>query len=586
MSVYVLGVNCVYHESSVALISDEGIIAAIEEERINRIKHAKPALVSNSDELPVGALEYCLKIGGIKLSDVTYIAFSFNPAKRLEHNVDVDDHAIDGSWGTEDGETLFHDRLMSIPGRFRSMGFKGEFVFVDHALAHAASAYFPSSFDEAAIISVDGIGEVESTSLAYGKDGVIEMLEQIGYPHSLGFLWEKVAMYFGMTEYDACKVMSLASFGDPERFYQQFRTFVDVKEDSFKLDGDFCRFRSNDFSTFERLFGLKVMQPHQKVEQDYMDVAAALQRITTEILLNLAHHCHRLTGSKNLCLAGGVALNCVANTAIFENGPFENIFVQPAANDAGTALGAALQVYHDRVERMTGDAFHMCDTYLGPEFSREQLRAAMERFGVKFTTPACIEDEVAELISNGSVVGWFQGRMEFGPRALGNRSLLADPRDPGMVKRMNRLVKHREDHRPFCPSVLGEHAREWFVIKRDAISARYMLMAYPVRAERREQIAAVVHADGTSRIQMVEASSNPRYHKLLTKFMEKTGVPVLLNTSFNDREPIVCTPDDAIKTFLRTEIDYLALGDFLLKRSDNLNAPVTRSDLAIATEAG
>lgn len=572
MSIYVLGVNCAYHESSVALISDRGTLAAIEEERVNRIKHAKPALVGNPDELPEGALDYCLKIGGISLADVQYIAFSFNPPKRLENNVDVDEHALDGSWGTEHGETIFHDKLMGIPDRFRAMGFKGEFVFVDHALAHAASAFYPSPFEESAIISIDGIGEVESTSLALGKNGDIEILEQIGYPHSLGFLWEKVAVYFGMSEYDACKVMSLASFGNPERFYGQFRSFIDIHEDGFTFDGSFCRFRSDDFSTFEALFGLAAMQPHQKIEQPYMDVAAALQRVTTEILLNLAQHCYKLTGSRNLCLAGGVALNCVANTAIFENGPFENIFVQPAANDAGTSLGAALHVYHDKVKRETGATFHMGDAYLGPAFSSADMEAAMARHGLSYSTPACIADEVAGLISEGHVVGWFQGRMEFGPRALGNRSLLADPRDPNMVKRMNRLVKHREDHRPFCPSVLAEHARDWFLIKRDAISARYMLMAYPVHSERHEQIPAVIHADGTSRIQMVEAQANPRYHALLSKFREKTGVPLLLNTSFNDREPIVCTPDDAIRTFLRTEIDYLALGDFLLKRSDSLAA--------------
>lgn len=570
MSVYVLGVNCAYHESSVALIHDAGMLAAVEEERISRIKHAKPALVDNADELPLGALQACLDIGGISLAQVNFIAFSFNPPRRLQHGLAADEPTVHGSWGTPDGETLFHDKLMGLPAQFRAMGFAGEFVFVDHAVAHAASAYYPSSFQESAILSIDGIGEVESTTLAVGRDGYIEVMEQIGYPHSLGFLWEKVAVYLGMTEYDACKVMSLASFGDPTRFYDRFRTFVHVGETGFQLDGDFCRFRSGDFSTFETLFGLPALALHQPVGKDHMDVAAALQRVTTEILLQLAQRCHALTGSRQLCLAGGVALNCVANTAIFENGPFERIFIQPAANDAGTALGAALYVYHDRVQRHSGSAFHMRDAYLGPGYDRDEILAAMARHGVRYSEPDAIEDAVAQLISQGQVVGWFQGRMEFGPRALGNRSLLADPRDRGMVQRLNRVVKHREDHRPFCPSVLGEHAGDWFQMRRDAVSARYMLMAYPVQPGQRERIPAVVHADGTSRIQMVEEGANPRYHALISRFHDLTGVPMLLNTSFNDREPIVCTPDDAIRTFLRTEIDYLALGDFLLRRSDNV----------------
>jgi carbamoyltransferase len=566
MSVYILGVNCAYHESSVALITESGIVAAIEEERVNRIKHAKPSLVSNSDELPTGALNYCLKMGGIALSQVDYVAFSFNPPKRLKNNVDLDDKIVDGNWGSHTGEILFHDKLMGIPDRFRAMGFSGEFIFVDHSLAHAASAFFPSPFAESAIICVDGIGEIESTTLALGRNAKIDVLEQIRYPHSIGFLWEKIAQYMGMSEYDACKVMSLASFGDADRFYRQYRSFIDVAPGHFHLDPALCNFRSDDFSALEQLFGLPKMGSYQQVSRDYMDVAAGVQKVTTEILLSLANHAHALTGSGHLCLAGGVALNCVANTAIFEQGPFEQIFVQPAANDAGTSLGAALQVYHDLFPGTEGAAFQMRDAYLGPEFNEAEILDVLEEYGVAYRTPVDLADEVATLLSEGHVVGWFQGRMEFGPRALGNRSLLADPRDPAMVQRMNRLVKHREDHRPFCPSVLAEDAKEWFVIQRDAISAQYMLMAYTVQEEKRGFIPAVVHVDGTSRIQTVDRDSNPRYHALITSFKSKTGVPLLLNTSFNDREPIVCTPEDAVKTFLRTEIDYLVIGDFVLRK--------------------
>jgi carbamoyltransferase len=568
MSVYILGVNCAYHESSVSLVTERGIVAAIEEERFSRIKHAKHSLVSNCDELPLGALNCCLRMGGTTLAQVNYIAFSFNPPKRLENNVGLRDEVIDGSWGTEAGETLFYEKLMSIPGRLRELGFRGEFLFVDHCMAHAASAFFPSAFPESAIISVDGIGEIESTTLALGRDERISVLEQIGYPHSLGFLWEKIAMYLGLSEYDACKVMSLASFGNAERFYRQYRSFVEVSPAGFRIDGDVCRFRCDDFTPLERLFGVPRIDSSQPILRDHMDVAAGVQRITTEILLNLANRTHELTGSRHLCLAGGVALNCVSNTAMFEQGPFERIFVQPAANDAGTSLGAALHVYHEVVRGKGGDAFHMRDCYLGPEFNRAEILAALEELGVEYSTHHNLTDEVASLLSQGHVVGWFQGRMEFGPRALGNRSLLADPRNAEMVGRMNRLIKHRADYRPFCPSVLAEDAKEWFIIGKEATSAQYMLMAYPVQESKRALIPAVIHVDGTSRIQTVDASVNPRYHALISSFKKRTGVPLLLNTSFNDREPIVCTPEDAIRTFLRTRIDFLAIGDFLLRKQE------------------
>lgn len=589
MPMHVLGINCAYHESSVALVSEHGIAAAVEEERINRIKHAKPALVGNSDELPLGALEQCLRIGQLRLADIGYVAFSFNPPRRLAHNTGLDDPVIEGGWGSASGEQLFHDKLLGIPARLRALGFKGKFVHVDHAIAHAASAFYPSPFAHAAILSIDGIGEIESTTIAVGTvggaNGGIKILEQIGYPHSLGFLWEKVAMYFGMSEYDACKVMSLASFGDPARFQDALRRVVAVRADGFGLAPDFWRFRSDDFGPLEALFDLPALAAGAAITSGYMDVAAALQALTTEILLNLARRAHALTGARSLCLAGGVALNCVANTALFEQGPFEQIFVQPAANDAGTALGAALQVLHGVIGDDGGAAkaaARMEHAYLGPEYGVDEIRACLDECGLVYERPRDLADSVATLLAEGKVVGWFQGRMEFGPRALGNRSLLADPRDPGMVTRMNRLVKHREDHRPFCPSVREEDASDWFEIGRPALSAHFMLMAYPVHPARRAAIPAVVHVDGTSRIQLVGRAANPRYHDLLTRFKEKTGVPLLLNTSFNDREPIVCSPRDAIATFLRTGIDYLALGDFLLCKAQQPQSRQSRHHAADA----
>ncbi|HEY8940499.1 MAG TPA: carbamoyltransferase C-terminal domain-containing protein [Cellvibrio sp.] len=568
MTINILGLNCAYHESAVALIRDNQLIAAIEEERLNRVKHAKPALTGNPNDIPWQAINTCLEMGNLLLSDIDIIAFSFNPLKRLHNNLNLNEQCIDGEWGTTEGEKKFYKKLIGIPEQIRALGFNGQFMWVDHCVAHSASAYYPSPFKEAAVISVDGIGESESVTIGGARDGKLFSLKEINYPNSLGLLWEKVSMFMGMSEYDACKVMSLASFGDPARFIHQFHQFVKVNEDGFEMDINVCQFRANNFASFEQAFGLPALQDRAAITRDYMDLAAALQELTSEILLNIVKHTAQLYPSKNLCLAGGVALNCVANTAIFEQGPFENIYIQPAANDAGTALGAALYAYHNIFYGHKNPAFEAKDTYLGPGYSEEEVLASLGMFDLLYERSDNVAAEVAALIAAGKVVGWFQGRMEFGPRALGNRSLLADPRDPDMVKRMNLLVKHREDHRPFCPSVLKDDAKQWFDIKKDADAAHYMLMAYPVKPEQRALIPAVVHVDGTSRIQLVSAESNPKYHALISAFKALTGVPLLLNTSFNDREPIVCSPEDALKTFLRTKIDFLVIDNFIIRKKD------------------
>lgn len=582
MSLNILGINAAYHESSAALLVDGQLIAAIEEERLNRIKHAKPARIDNPDELPVLAVNTCLNMAGLSLSDIDIIAFSFDPKRRIAHNTQLTDLTTPDDWGTETGEQLFCNKLLSIPENLRQMGFKGQFRWIEHAKAHAASAFFPAPFPEAAILSVDGIGEIESALLAHGQKDNITALKQIIYPNSLGFLWEKFAKYLGYSEYDACKIMSLASFGDSSCYRSHFDTFIHNHTDTFEIDGHFIRFRLEDYSTLEALFGLPQRHPDEPILQQHMDIAAALQQVTTDILLNLTRHLHQLTQSENLCLAGGVALNCVANRVIFEEGPFKNIYVQPAANDAGTALGAALLVYHNIYGGEYYQPLEIPHTYLGPEYSDEEILHTLHELNVPFTACEQIETTVAQLISEGKVVGWFQGRMEFGPRALGNRSLLADPRDPEMVKRLNRLVKHREDHRPFCPSILEEDAAAWFRIGKKALAARYMLMAYPVHSSKATQIPAVIHTDGTSRIQEVQADTNPKYHRLISEFKKLTGVPILLNTSFNDREPVVCTPENAIRTFLRTKIDYLAIGNFLLDKTQHTAQKKTTSGYEVA----
>lgn len=564
----ILGINCVYHESAVCLIVDGKVITAIEEERLSRVKHAKEAKIDNPDELPILSIRKCLEMGNLTVADIDKIGFSFEPKKRLEENLKITDLYEEENWGSVEGEQLFYEKLQSIEGKLRSMGFQGEFVFVGHAMAHAASAFYPSGFNEAAIISIDGIGEIESATLAYGKDNAIEFIQQINYPNSIGFLWEKIAKYLGYSDYDACKVMSIASFGDPNRYRKAYEKFLTLNEQEFfEINKDIIRFRVEDYTPLEAIFGVPKRSFDEPLLKDHMDIAATLQEMTTTILMNMFNTVYERTKSKNICLAGGVALNCVANRIVFENSKFENIYIQPAANDAGTALGVALKLYEDDSNK-TGKIV-LNHTYLGPSYDSIEIARVVESKGLIYREHQNIEEVVANLIAGGKIVGWFQGAMEFGPRALGNRSLLADPRNPEMVKILNSVVKHREDHRPFCPSVLSEDVTEWFLVGKNAIAADYMLMAYPVREDKKSEIPSVVHVDGTSRVQNVQKTTNPKYHKLISEFKKITGVPMLLNTSFNDREPVVCSPQDAVNTFLRTKIDYLVLHDYLISKQEN-----------------
>lgn len=559
----ILGINSAYHESSVCLMINDQIVSAIEEERLSRIKHAKEAKIDNPDELPVLSLNKCLEMGGVQLKDVDKIGFSFNPDRRLESREDIDPFE-EGNWGSVEGELSFRNKLMEVPQKLRQLGFEGEFVFMNHALAHAASCYYPSGFEDAAILTIDGIGEVESTTLYHANGKEIKEIEQIKYPHSMGFLWEKMAKFLGYSEYDACKIMSIASFGNPERYREAFKQIVTINEENtFELNSEALLFRVEDYSKLESIFGVKKREFDDNLDQEHMDIAATLQELTTEIVLLLVNKLYSLTGSKNICLAGGVALNCVTNRIVFEESEFENIFIQPAANDAGTALGAALKL---SVERNEPSKLKQKNTYLGPSFEEFDVNELTKDKAVSFERPENLEAKVAQLLTEGKIIGWFQGRMEFGPRALGNRSLLADPRSAEMNIRINRIVKHREDHRPFCPSVLAGHEEEWFSIEKPGNPSEYMLMAYPVIAEKKDLIPAVVHVDGTARIQVVKEETNKRYHTLISEFNKLTGVPLLLNTSFNDREPIVCTPEQALKTFLKSKIDFLVIEDYLFSK--------------------
>lgn len=573
---YILGLNCAYHESSVCLLKDGKLVAFAEEERFNRKKHAKQARVDNPNELPLNAISYCLKKAGIGFADVDYVGFSLNPKERLEKNI-CHQHpytVVRGDFGTKEGETLFYEKTISAEERIRLLGFKGKFHYLNHHDCHAASSFFVSPFDSAAVLVIDGIGEFESTTSYYGEGNSIRKIQSIAFPNSLGFLWEKLSKFMGFNEYDASKVMGLASYGDPVVYREHFATLVKVNTDgAFAIDDSIIQFRNENYSGLEQLFGLE--KRHDSImEVDtstfcYANLAASLQQLTEEIVVELAKTLKEKTGSKNLCLSGGVALNCVANGRLLEKKIFYELFILPAANDAGTALGAAFYVWNQLLGNNRTYVFD--SAFLGPSFTSQEIRESLDARCLTYEEFDDVERKAAELLAAGKIVAWFQGAVEVGPRALGNRSILCDPRSKNAVALLNQKVKRRESFRPLCPSVLADKATDWFEISSETPSAaKYMLCTFNVLDDRKDLIPAVTHVDGTARIQAVEKHSNPRFYHLIEEFEKLTGVPVLLNTSFNVQEPIVCSPEDALNTFLKSGIDFLAIGNFLVCRNDNL----------------
>jgi carbamoyltransferase len=561
---YILGINSVYHESSVCLLKDGRIIAAAEEERFTRKKHAKQPTVHNPHELPLQALRYCLTQANIRPQDIDRIGYSFNPRRPLFGS--SNEREIQIMWGNTDNLHIFTQNMLLVPQILQNMGFTGAFTWIDHHICHAASAFYLSPFDNAAVLAIDGIGENGTTLLARGDLGNLNVLQEIYYPASLGFFWEKLSMFLGFSRYDACKVMGLAAYGDSERYASQFATLIQKQtDDIFSVNSDILfSLPEEDYTELEALFHVPKRECEQPIKTMHQDIAAGLQKVTNDIVLHIATHLYHHTRLRNLCLAGGVALNCTTNSFLHENGPFHHLFIQPAAHDAGTAVGVALALWYKQTPQ--SERRIMTHAYWGPSFTNDSIEQILKQQKIPYTYISAIEQKVAQLLQEGNIVGWFQGAMELGPRALGNRSLLADPRNPHMRDVLNQKIKHREDFRPFAPSVLFEAAHEWFEILKPTLAADFMLMAYPVKTQVRDKIPAVLHVDGTSRIQIVRQEINPRYHRLITEFYHLTGVPLILNTSFNDNEPIVCTPHDALHTFLKTQMDYLALGDFLLDR--------------------
>jgi len=574
--VSILGINCAYHESSACLIQDGKLIAVAEEERFNRIKHGKTAHVNNADKLPEQAIAFCLAQGNLQdITHVNLIGYSLEPEHRLHKNLKYQ-HSYpipDGDYGTEKGEQIFYEANLNVERRIRNLGFQGRFLYLDHHDCHAASAFYVSGYDESAVMVIDGIGEFETCTFYHGQGSTLKRIQHFEYPNSLGFLWEKLSAFLGFSSYDAAKAMGLSSYGTPEIYRESLGQILQVNQNGrFTINDDFLQSRNENFTHLETIFGVaKRHEPIKEINaetQKYADIAVALQIATEEIFIKLARMLRQETGSKYLCVAGGVALNCVANGYLSYEQVFENFYVQPAANDAGTAIGAAYLAWYQELKHPR--QLVTKTPYLGPQFSDQQIAEVLDTYGLTYQYQDNIEGLTARLLTEGNIVAWFQGRMELGPRALGNRSLLADPRKQEIRELMNLKVKHREAFRPFCPSVLAERATEWFELP-DPIPeiADYMLGAFRAKKDKANLIPAVVHFDGTSRIQLVRSETNPRFHNLLTEMDKLTDIPVLLNTSFNDQEPIVCTPGDAVQTFLSTKIDYLVIGNYIVSKHLN-----------------
>jgi carbamoyltransferase len=584
---FVLGVNSAYHEPAAALLEDGRLVSAAEEERFNRVRHGKRARVDNADDLPWQSIVFCLEQASVQFSDVDFIAYSFDPwARRRRVRLDtLHDGGSDG-FGTEAGEEEFLRSNLRAREGLRSRMPQARFEFYPHHLCHAASAFFPSPFSQAGILIVDGIGESASAWTGYGVETALRSLTEVEYPHSLGFLWEKTCEWLGYDRYDGPgKVMALGSSSATVSsasgvdYAERFASFVrPTSQGCFEVDPAVLQYRQAGYAGLENAVG-----PRHGVNgriSETAAIAAALQQSTERILLHMAGdlydriNCGRSAPVTALCMAGGVALNCVANQRVLANSPWEHVWVQPAAHDAGTALGAALLAWHS--ELGNGSRTSLRDIFLGPSFDVPDYERALIQAGLRYSRMQDLPRRASELIARGKTVGWFQGRMEFGPRALGNRSILADPRKPEMRTRLNRDIKMRESFRPFAPSVLAEEAAQRFTLAstlpgRGADATEYMLLAVPVAPGYEGVTPAVEHTnlatgETLSRVHAVRAGVNPLYEALLSELKVTIGAPMVLNTSFNVSEPIVCTPSQACATFLRSTLDALALGPFLVTR--------------------
>ncbi|MDJ0849690.1 MAG: carbamoyltransferase [Myxococcota bacterium] len=559
----ILGISCFYHDAAAALLRDGKLVAAAHEERFTRKRH--------DPDLPARAVAYCLKEAGIGIGDVDYVVFYDKPFIKLERILTTYLATFPRSLPsfTKSIPIWLKEKLW-VPTRIRQViGFEGEVLFAEHHQSHAASAFLPSPFEEAAILTCDGVGEWATTTLGVGRGNGFELLKEVRFPHSLGLLYSAFTYYLGFKVNSAeYKVMGAAPYGEPRFADKILEHLVDLREDgSFKLD---MRYFAYDYGLtmtnrrFEKLFGEPVREPESQMEQFHWDMAASVQKVTEEIVLAMVRDLHARTGLPNLCMAGGVALNCVANGRIVREGPFERLWVQPAAGDAGGALGAALFAHN----AVLGEprSFRMDHAYWGPEFSDDEVRTFLDARGVPYHSHSRDDmiEEVARLLDEQAVVGWFNGRMEWGPRSLGSRSILADARNEENWKRVNLKIKFRESFRPFAPACLEEKAGEWFDIDRES---PYMLLVCSVKDGKK--IPAVTHVDGSARLQTVNRDQHADFYDLIRAFDRRSGCPVIINTSFNVRgEPIVCSPEDAYLCFMRTNMDVLVLGNHILHKAE------------------
>jgi carbamoyltransferase len=559
----ILGISCFYHDAAAALIQDGRLVAAVQEERFTRKKH--------DDRFPSHSIRYCLRAGGIGVDDLDAIGFYDKPLLKFERMLTTFVATFPRSFPQfRRAVPLWVGKKMVIPSIIRKeLGYGGRLFFPEHHLSHAASAYLVSPFDSAAVLTVDGVGEWATASYGVGRGGDLELLAELYFPHSLGMLYSAFTHYLGFKVNSAeYKVMGLAPYGQPKFTDRILKNMVELRDDgSFRLNMDYFSYHYGTRMTnghIERLFGAPHRDPEGPLEQHHKDVAMSVQKVTEEIVLRMARHVHQETGERNLCMAGGVALNCVANGRLLREGPFERLWIQPAAGDAGGAVGAAALV-HRALKGGGARVEPMEHSFLGPEYGTEDVRSYLTEHSIPFEelSREALLERTARLIAEQGVVGWFQGRMEFGPRALGSRSILADARNPKNKDVVNLKIKFRESFRPFAPSVLEEQAGEWFEL---GCESPYMLLVADVRPHKRT-IPSVTHVDGSARIQTVRRADHPLYYDLIAEFTRQTGTPVLINTSFNVRgEPIVCTPHDAYLCFMRTDMDYLVLDRFLLDK--------------------
>jgi len=584
----ILGISAFYHDSAACLVMDGNIVAAAQEERFTRKKH--------DFNFPNHAISYCLEEGNLKVSDLDYIAFYDKPFIKFERILET--YLAYAPFGIQSfikaiplwiKQKLFMKEFIK-----KELGYNGKILFTEHHESHAASAFFPSPFQQAAFLTMDGVGEWATSSYGIGKDNKVTLLAETRFPHSLGLLYSAFTYYTGFKvnsgEY---KVMGLAPYGEPKYSDLILSELMDLKEDgSFKLNMDYfdyCAGLTMTSNKFDKLFGGPPRKPETLLTQRDMDLARSIQDVTEEVMLRMTRHIHKETGEKNLCLAGGVSLNCVGNGRILREGPFKNIWIQPAAGDAGGALGAALFVWYQYLENTRaadGQRDFQRGSYLGPEYKNSFIADYLNKHTIPYTelSDAEIPDKIADLIAHEKVIGWFEGHMEFGPRALGARSILGDARSSKMQEVMNLKIKFRESFRPFAPSVIKERVSNYFEMD---CESPYMLLVAPVKKEfcremsdaeqklfgleklhvSRSTIPAITHVDYSARIQTVNREYNPLFHDMIETFDKKYGCPVVINTSFNVRgEPIVCTPEDAFLCFMRTNIDYLIMGNFLLDK--------------------